>query len=197
MLKFTFDIESSKSIPFLDTLITRTTLNINTKVFVKTICTNECLNYDSIYPDQYKIGAIENFLHRAYNICSTWNTFDAEVSRIRKVLVNNNFPNNIIEKTIQTFLRNKRLTNQDKKDNHSNLYKKEKEKKNNQNNVNLITQPTNRKPTAHNDSLIITLPNPTLPMQVQKLHDTARDNLTTPRTNTSDLVAIETPDALL
>ena len=82
-------------------------------------------------------------------------------------------------------------------DNDTNLYNKEKENKNNQNNVNLITQPISRKPTAHNASLTITLPNPTLPTQVQKRYDTTHDNLTTLITNTSNLVTIKTPDALL
>ena len=65
------------------------------------------------------------------------------------------------------------------------------------NNVSLITQPTGRKPTGHNASLTITLAHPTLPTQVQKRRVTNRDNLTTLRTNTSNLVTIETPDALL
>ena len=107
ILNFTFEIETTKKISFLDTLITRKKQNLDTTVFTKSTSTGECLNYISICPERYKIAVIKNFLHRAFNICSTWNAFHSELLRIQQLLVDNNFPNTVIEKTIQIFLLNK------------------------------------------------------------------------------------------
>jgi hypothetical protein len=107
VLNFTFEIESMKQIPFLDTLITRNNQIVTTSIFTKATNTGECLNFNSICPDRYKIGVITNFLHRAYEISSSWTLFTAELQRIQQLLINNNFPNSLVEKQISKFLERK------------------------------------------------------------------------------------------
>ena len=107
VLNFTFEIEDAKKLPFLDTIITRIPNKLSTTVYRKATNTGECLNYNSICPERYKISVIQNFLHRAYLICSDWEEFSVEVKRIKQLLINNNFPNYIVDKTTSKFMNNK------------------------------------------------------------------------------------------
>ena len=50
---------------------------------------------------------MKTFLHRAYNVCSSWELFNEELMRIKQLLVNNNFPNQIVDRTIKNFLARK------------------------------------------------------------------------------------------
>ena len=46
-------------------------------------------------------------LYRAYAVCSDWIYLHEEVERIRQILVNNNFPIQIVDETINQFLSKK------------------------------------------------------------------------------------------
>lgn len=105
VLQFTYEIESKKTISFLDTLIKRENNGtLKTSVFTKSTNSGECLNYHSITPDQYKSGVIKTLLHRAYKISSDWITFHKEVMRIQQLLTNNNYPMEVIEKEVKKFM---------------------------------------------------------------------------------------------
>jgi len=107
ILQFTYELETKKQIPFLDTLVSRTNSELTTTVFRKETSSSECLNYHSYCPLRYKTGVINNFLHRAYAICSTWELFSIELERIQQLLVNNNYPNYLIQNCINKFLQRK------------------------------------------------------------------------------------------
>jgi len=107
VLSFTHEIETKKKIPFLDVHISRNNESVTTGVFTKCTSSGDCLNYNSICPDRYKTSVIKNFLYRAYAICSSWSLFHQEVTRIRQVLCNNNFPSHIVEKEIDKFISRK------------------------------------------------------------------------------------------
>jgi hypothetical protein len=104
VLNFTFETEIQKKLPFLDTLVSRSNDKITTSVYSKSTNSNECLNYNSLCPEKYKISVIRAFLHRAYAICSKWESFHSEVQRIRKLLTNNGFPIGIIDQEIRKYL---------------------------------------------------------------------------------------------
>ena len=108
ILKFTYEIERKKLLHFLDTLITKTDNNVTTTIYTKATSTGECLNFNSFCPDRYKIAVIKNSLHRVFVICSTWELLHVEVTRIKQLLVNNNFPNQLIEKKTMKFLQSKK-----------------------------------------------------------------------------------------
>ena len=109
ILKFTYEIEQKKKLAFLDVEITRTNnlKPLSTAVHRKETNSDECINYHSIAPEQYKTGVIKTFLHRAYKVCNNWFTFHQEIERIKQILTNNNFPMSLIERTINKFLTNK------------------------------------------------------------------------------------------
>ena len=107
VLKFTYEIEEKKTIAFLDVKVARKNEALETSVYTKSTNSGECMNYLSIAPERYKVGVIRTFLHRAYNICSSWTAFHTEISRIRQLLTNNNFPMHVIETEIHKFLNRK------------------------------------------------------------------------------------------
>ena len=101
-LTFTVELEVRKQLPFIDTLLARSNGIITTSVFKKATNTDECLNYDSLCPDNYKIAVIKKILHRSFSICSTRKLFHEEL-----IMLVINFPNYIIDKEIMKFLDNK------------------------------------------------------------------------------------------
>ena len=78
-----------------------------TSVHIKDTNTGDCINYNGICPESYKIGIIKTFLHRGYHISSTPELFQLEVARIKQLLTNNNFPMKLIDKTVKKFIESK------------------------------------------------------------------------------------------
>ena len=104
VLKFTYETERQKSLPFLDIRVTRTEQHLTTDVFIKPTNTGECINYNSISPDRYKLGVTRTFLHRAFNTCSTYQSLHLEIQRIKQLLTNNNFPMEVIDGEVRKFM---------------------------------------------------------------------------------------------
>ena len=124
VLNFTFEIETLKSISFLDVDTCRSNGSFQTKVHVKSTNTGDCLNFNSITTDTYKTGVIKTMLHRAFKISSSWTTFHEEVNRLKQLFTNNNYPLKLIENQINKFINNKLSNNFPTDDNNSciNLY---------------------------------------------------------------------------
>ena len=117
VLTFTYEIEKKKTLAFLDVNVRRNSQSkLDTSVHTKETSSGECLNYLSIAPEMYKLGVIRTFLHRAYNVCSTWTAFHSEITRIHQLLANNNYPQRIIEREINIFLNRKIAEEQPKTD---------------------------------------------------------------------------------
>ena len=79
---------------------------INISVFTKSASTLDSINYNVICPDKYKVSVIKTLLQRPkYDaICSNWELFHLEVTKIKQRLVNNNLPMNIINKVLNKFI---------------------------------------------------------------------------------------------
>ena len=107
VLDFTSEIQKSNTLHFLDITITAKASKYETKVYSKPTATDDYINFKGICPDRYKTGVIKTLLHRAFNISSTWPIFHQEINNIRQALTNNNFPINLIDKSINSFLQNK------------------------------------------------------------------------------------------
>src|SRR5678815_337777 len=91
-----------------------------TSIYVKPTDKGLYTNFSSHLPLTYKIALIKTLLHRAYRICSDWKLFDVELSRIKQNLVNNNFPQYLLDKIIKTFI-NKKIVKEKAEDNRDSL----------------------------------------------------------------------------
>ena len=103
VLQLTYEIEKHNELTFLDVNITHKNNQIETSVHTKSTHSGVCINYHSIAPDRYKTGIIKSMLNRAYTISSNWETFHAEVERLKQMFTNNNFPIKLIDETIKQY----------------------------------------------------------------------------------------------
>ena len=66
ILTYTYDLETSKNLAFLDVILHRSNVKIVTSTYTKSTNTQECLNYNSLCPTKYKIVVISTLLHRSF-----------------------------------------------------------------------------------------------------------------------------------
>ena len=105
VLKFTHaPCGTDGSLPFLDVLVNKVEDRLHMQVYVKPTDAGECMKANSECPDRYKRSVINNYLTRAYKVSSSWNDFDLEIQRIKQLLINNGYTNNMFDFCLNTFL---------------------------------------------------------------------------------------------
>ena len=103
-LKFTYEEPVNGTLPFLDILVTKQDYNIKTTVYKKKTDVGKCLNYKSECTERYKEAVMKAYINRTIQVCSSWELADEEIERITQILVNNNYPQHLIEKEIKASL---------------------------------------------------------------------------------------------
>ena len=107
VLNFTIELNKNNRIPFLDVLVDSNSDSFTTSLYKKpTSLNSSTLNYKSECPYRYKTAVIKNFLQRAKLISSSRTLFLKELSNIKQTLVNNGFPNRLVDEQISVFLHN-------------------------------------------------------------------------------------------
>ena len=102
--------ESNKSINFLDVKIRIENSNsISTSTYHKPTFTGVMLNWNSLTSMKYKKGLISCLLDRSSKICSSEAQRIVEMEEIKSLLINNNFPPQIIDKEFERFEKYKQL----------------------------------------------------------------------------------------
>ena len=103
-IKFTCEIESNSTLPFLDISIIRKNGVFETSVYQKPTFTGLLTNFHSFIPSQYKCNLIPSLVHRLYNICSNYGNFQAQLESLRQILNRNSYPTCLFDSCVQTFL---------------------------------------------------------------------------------------------
>ena len=103
-LKFTYEEPKNNTLPFLDILVKKCDSEFETSVYYKKTDFGKCLNYKSECSDLYKLSVIKSYVNRAIAVCSTWELVNSELNRVKQVLINNSFPQILIEKEIKSAL---------------------------------------------------------------------------------------------
>ena len=62
------------------------------------------LNFKSFLPESYEKGLIQTLLHRAFVLCSGWETFHEEVTLLKNTFRKNQFPEHFIDRCTRSFL---------------------------------------------------------------------------------------------
>ena len=97
VLNFTHEMSINNKIPFLDVQLEIKNGMFFRSVYTKPTKSQDCINYDCDAPDKCIIGVLYTLMNRALKICSTKDSFQAETDRITRLLINNGFPNRIID----------------------------------------------------------------------------------------------------
>ena len=100
VLNFTSEYSQQKTLPFLDVLVKQRNGKFETTVFTKATNTGRCLNARGECPDNYKKSVVSAYVKRAFTHCSTWKDLHIELDRIRQLLTNNGYTDNMIEAAI-------------------------------------------------------------------------------------------------
>ena len=98
-MSFTYEIENNDKLPFLDILVTREDKEFTTNIYRKPTFSGLYTNFHSFLPESYKTGLCLTLLFRTYTICSDW-------SKLRNILIKNNFPSKFIDRCIKIFFDN-------------------------------------------------------------------------------------------
>ena len=103
-MRYTKEIENDNSLSFLDIRIDRKADNFETSLYRKPTFSGVYLNFESFVPDGYKKGLINCLLFRIYKLCSNWSIIHEEIKTIKKILLSNKYPLNLINFCIKKFL---------------------------------------------------------------------------------------------
>ena len=99
-LKFTCQNNNNNELSFLDVWVKLNNENFQTKVYTKETNNDACMNAKSECPDRYKKGVMISYIRRAYTHCNGKLELNAELNRIKQLLVNNGYSNKEINEEI-------------------------------------------------------------------------------------------------
>ena len=102
-IKFTYELEQDNKISFLDVLITRyNNGEMETRVYRKPTHTDIYLNWYACAPTNWKIATVKSLVKRAFNISSTAEALDLELTHLKNVFIErNNYPEKVIQHVIE------------------------------------------------------------------------------------------------
>ena len=102
VLNFTYEVMCNDTFNFLDVMLNqRADGSFDTSVYVKPTDKGLYANYSSHIPAQYKNSVISSLVNRAIKVCSTPENRTAELNRITQILVNNGYPQSLIDRTVK------------------------------------------------------------------------------------------------
>ena len=106
-IKFTVEREVDGKLPYLDVLVDRVkSSKISTSLYRKKTFTGLMMNFTSYCTFSYKIGLIKTLVDRIYKINNSWLTLDHDINELHDILMKNQFPRNLIDKYIKSYLNN-------------------------------------------------------------------------------------------
>ena len=105
-VNFTAEEEINREIPFLDCVVERTADNkLKTKVFKKKTHTGQYSNFNSNQPYHVKVSTIKTLTRRAKIVCKNEEDLHKELKYIEKTMQLNDFPSNVVKRTIKESLK--------------------------------------------------------------------------------------------
>jgi len=117
-IKFTFEEEENRKIPFLDTLIVRREDgSLKLLIFRKKTHTDQYLNFQSQHPLHQKLGVIRTLMDRMENVVTEEEDKREEEVKIRKALMECGYPKWSLDRVKQQMKDRQPRTKQKKKDN--------------------------------------------------------------------------------
>ncbi|XP_071579989.1 uncharacterized protein [Temnothorax nylanderi] len=98
-LNFTYELENNDGLPFLDTIVIRDGNRLTSNWYRKPTFSGRYTNYFSSHPLKYKVNTITSLVDHAV-LLSDARYHDSNINLVKKILVNNSFPMDLINKHI-------------------------------------------------------------------------------------------------
>ena len=106
-LKFTMELPSENTIPFIGIQIIKNGTELETRVYRKPINTGLLLHFQSHVDKRYKTGLLKTMLHRAHALSSTTEAFNEECAKLRSIFSRLDYPIGLVNSTINMFILSK------------------------------------------------------------------------------------------
>ena len=106
-IKFTMEVETDASLPFIGVRLINCTPRIETKVYIKATNSGLLLHYQSHVDYRYKRGLIVTVLDRAYRLSSHWSHLTEVCDRLTEVFLKLKYPLRLITTAIKQFIDSK------------------------------------------------------------------------------------------
>ena len=99
-IKYTHELETNGSLPFLDVIITRNKESkyLNFEIYRKNITTDHVIPFNSCHLIQHKLAAFRSLFNRLLSLPLSCTTFNKEYNIILQIAANNGFPLETIKK---------------------------------------------------------------------------------------------------
>ena len=106
-LKFTMELPSENTIPFIGIQIIKNGTELETRVYRKPTNTGLLLHFQSHVDKRYKTGLLKTMLHRAHALSSTTEAFNEECAKLRSIFSRLDYPIGLVNSTINMFILSK------------------------------------------------------------------------------------------
>ncbi|XP_068705148.1 uncharacterized protein [Montipora foliosa] len=106
-LKFTMELPSENTIPFIGIQIIKNGTELETRVYRKPTNTGLLLHFQSHVDKRYKTGLLKTMLHRAHAPSSTTEAFNEECAKLRSIFSRLDYPIGLVNSTINMFILSK------------------------------------------------------------------------------------------
>ncbi|XP_068704025.1 uncharacterized protein [Montipora foliosa] len=106
-LKFTMELLSENTIPFIGIQIIKNGTELETRVYRKPTNTGLLLHFQSHVDKRYKTGLLKTMLHRAHALSSTTEAFNEECAKLRSIFSRLDYPIGLVNSTINMFILSK------------------------------------------------------------------------------------------
>ena len=106
-IKFTIEHERDNALSFLDVQLNKSDNDDGTfhlGIFRKATFTGLGMNFHSHTYENFKLNNIRTLIHRAYTLCSTWQSFHEEIQFLIRFFKSNAYPQDMIFRVINKFL---------------------------------------------------------------------------------------------
>lgn len=120
-LQFTIEKENNDKIAYLDMMIIKRSGKIITNWFIKPTSSGRIINYNSTQPTQMKINTATNLIIKAFKLSDGIYQED-NITRLRHILMENNYPIGIINNLINKTLKNHKKETTPKNNNEENIF---------------------------------------------------------------------------
>ena len=103
-IKFTCDIETNCSLPFLDCSTLRSDNKIETSIYRKATFSGLCTSFFSFCDIKFKLNSIKTLIHRSFHLSSSYINFHEEIDRLRTIFTKNSYPVHLFNSILKNFL---------------------------------------------------------------------------------------------
>ena len=99
-LNFTIERETEGALPFLDMKVMRSNCKLSSTWYCKPTDTGLIMNFHALAPSKHKRSVVCGFVHRIFRSCSSWMHFHTSLTRVKNILVNNQYTASFYEPLI-------------------------------------------------------------------------------------------------